>query len=133
MNLYQLMLVRMLLHYTANADEINEFFFFANLQLVILVKYVFQFSCFGWLKTESQGPLWIPQLVGIERRDMYAAYDFFLLFCLFLHRMVLKVRLCLFSELSTLRDNLFSLCKLFSLAEMRALNIFPLTDNASKA
>jgi len=64
-----------------------------SLQVIIIVKYFFQFSCFWWLDGDEQSeePLWLPRLIGIERRDMYAAYDFFLLFCLFLHRMVLKV------------------------------------------
>ena len=67
-------------------------------QVLIIVKYVFQFSFYPWNQPGSElarrynlsilNPVYI---FGIERTNYYAAFDLFLLFSLFIHRSILKV------------------------------------------
>lgn len=76
------------------------FFGFFNSQAVVVVKYLFQFGFFPWNDgTEHDEPFWPPTIIGIQKNDFYAAYDLFLLVCLFVHRSVLKVRSGILNEI----------------------------------
>ncbi len=68
------------------------------LQTAVLIKYLFQFGFFPWNQGhQPQHWHYLPRLLGIEKKDKYAAWDLALLMTLFLHRSILKV---LFSRLS---------------------------------
>ena len=57
-----------------------------------MVKFLFQFGFFPWNDgTPHDSPFWPPSIIGIEKKPKYAAFDLVLLFCLFIHRTVLKV------------------------------------------
>ena len=82
-------------HHLSHTSRVTMACFVTYLQVVIVVKYICQFSCFPWndvsdVDETTLGPLWGPRIIGVERKDMYAAYDFFLLFSLFVHRLLLK-------------------------------------------
>ena len=63
-------------------------------QAVVLVKYLFQFGFIPWNKDTpfSHNPFFPPRIIGIEQKSDFALFDLFVLFCLFIHRSVLKVR-----------------------------------------
>lgn len=67
-------------------------------QVLIIVKYIFQFNFYPWNQPESE---WAKQysfnilnpvyIFGIQKKNDYAVFDLFLLFSLFIHRSILKV------------------------------------------
>lgn len=59
-------------------------------EAIIVLKYLFQFNFFPWNLGHMPKVQPYICIIGIEKKENYAALDFFLLFCLFLHRMVLK-------------------------------------------
>ena len=79
--------------------------FFSNRQVLIVIKYVFQFAFYPWnnvnskdytkyQQIEQQDPLFPIFVFGLEKHDSYAAFDLFLLFAVFIHRSMLKVEKC---------------------------------------
>ncbi|KAK2191338.1 hypothetical protein NP493_54g05012 [Ridgeia piscesae] len=62
-------------------------------EAVVLVKYLFQFGFIPWNKETpfSHNPFFPPRIIGIEQKSDFALFDLFVLFCLFIHRSVLKV------------------------------------------
>ena len=88
------------------------------LQFIIVLKYLFQFNFFPWNKGVPGKFTW-PQIVGIEKKEMYAALDFFVLFCLFIHRMMLKVIWIYSKYLSAFADSLTNICNAMTHALVR--------------
>jgi len=67
-------------------------------QVLIIIKYVFQFAFIPWNDPKSVDALdkleavfSPPYIFGIQKKDTYAVFDITLLFCVFIHRSVLKV------------------------------------------
>lgn len=61
------------------------------IEVVVVLKYVFQFHFWPWIDEPKPSPLWWPRLLGMEKKDNYANYDLLLLLVLFFHRFMLKV------------------------------------------
>jgi len=62
-------------------------------EAVIVIKYLFQFTFFPWNesnKSEDDFGRMAAKFIGVERSNTYATLDFLVLFCLFMHRVVLK-------------------------------------------
>lgn len=60
---------------------------------MIVVKFMFQFGFWQWTDSSNQlKPFYTPKILGIEKKDYYAAFDVTLLMVLFFHRYVLKVK-----------------------------------------
>lgn len=64
-------------------------------EVLIIIKYVFQFPFIPWNvnmldRTAEKEVFDVPYVFGIEKKDSYAVFDIILLFCLFIHRSVLK-------------------------------------------
>uniref|UniRef100_UPI00398F7CE0 piezo-type mechanosensitive ion channel component 2 n=1 Tax=Pristiophorus japonicus TaxID=55135 RepID=UPI00398F7CE0 len=64
-------------------------------EITVVVKYCFQFGFFPWTSTSSRvlyfnRPFYLPNIIGIEKKDGYVHYDLIQLLALFLHRSVLK-------------------------------------------
>ncbi|ESO01036.1 hypothetical protein HELRODRAFT_192356 [Helobdella robusta] len=66
------------------------FSLYSDMIFIIVIKYLFQFNFYPW-NNSTEKFAW-PQIIGIEKKEMYAALDFFVLFCLFIHRTMLKKR-----------------------------------------
>ena len=61
-----------------------ELFFF---QMIVMIKYFFQFDFFPWNQEERLNqPFWPPRIMGVEKKDKYAIYDLALLLVIFFHR-----------------------------------------------
>ncbi|XP_027198178.2 piezo type mechanosensitive ion channel component isoform X2 [Dermatophagoides pteronyssinus] len=60
------------------------------IEIVVVLKYVFQFHFWPWIELAKPSPFWWPRLLGIEKKDNYANYDLVLLLVLFFHRFMLK-------------------------------------------
>ncbi|KAK0410514.1 hypothetical protein QR680_005168 [Steinernema hermaphroditum] len=57
---------------------------------MVIVKYVFQFGFFPWNRgAGSINPLWLPRIIGVEKRLNYCTWDIALLMTLFFHRSLL--------------------------------------------
>lgn len=61
------------------------------IEIVVVVKYVFQFNFWRWIDEAKLSAVWWPRLLGIEKKENYANYDLILLLVLFFHRFMLKV------------------------------------------
>ncbi|XP_067856810.1 piezo-type mechanosensitive ion channel component 2 isoform X2 [Heptranchias perlo] len=64
-------------------------------EITVVVKYCFQFGFFPWTSTSYRvfyfdRPFYLPNIIGIEKKDGYVHYDLIQLLALFLHRSVLK-------------------------------------------
>ncbi|GCB64354.1 hypothetical protein scyTo_0013328, partial [Scyliorhinus torazame] len=64
-------------------------------EVSVVVKYCFQFGFFPWTSTSYRvlyfnQPFYLPNIIGIEKKDGYVHYDLIQLLALFLHRSVLK-------------------------------------------
>ncbi|XP_078412369.1 piezo-type mechanosensitive ion channel component 2 [Cetorhinus maximus] len=64
-------------------------------EITVVVKYCFQFGFFPWTSTTYRvlyfnQPFYLPNIIGIEKKDGYVHYDLIQLLALFLHRSVLK-------------------------------------------
>ncbi|XP_048464153.1 piezo-type mechanosensitive ion channel component 2-like [Rhincodon typus] len=64
-------------------------------EITVVVKYCFQFGFFPWTSTSYRmyyfnQPFYLPNIIGIEKKDGYVHYDLIQLLALFLHRSVLK-------------------------------------------
>ncbi|XP_043565936.1 piezo-type mechanosensitive ion channel component 2-like, partial [Chiloscyllium plagiosum] len=64
-------------------------------EITVVVKYCFQFGFFPWTSTSYRmyyfnQPFYLPNIIGIEKKDGYVHYDLIQLLALFLHRSILK-------------------------------------------
>jgi len=62
-------------------------------QVLIIVKYIFQFNFYPWNQPNvlTHDKINAVYIFGVEKKDDYAVFDLFLLFSLFIHRSILKV------------------------------------------
>ncbi|MPC15682.1 Piezo-type mechanosensitive ion channel component 2 [Portunus trituberculatus] len=62
----------------------------AYTEIIVVVKYLFQFDFFPWNQVALDAPFWPPRIVGVEKKNRYAVYDLALLLVVFFHRFMLK-------------------------------------------
>lgn len=65
-------------------------------QVMVVVKYLFQFGFFPWnsdyeLQLNEDKPFFPPRILGLEKTDNYIRYDLLQLLALFFHRSLLQV------------------------------------------
>lgn len=70
--------------------------FVVCLQVMVVVKYLFQFGFFPWnsvyeTKLNEDKPFFPPRILGLEKTDNYIRYDLLQLLALFFHRSLLQV------------------------------------------
>ncbi|KAA0195893.1 hypothetical protein HAZT_HAZT005783 [Hyalella azteca] len=59
----------------------------AYTEMIVMVKYLFQFDFFPWNQEERLNqPFWPPRIMGVEKKERYAIYDLALLLVIFFHR-----------------------------------------------
>lgn len=68
----------------------------APFQVMVVVKYIFQFGFFPWnsvyeMALNDDKPFFPPRILGLEKTDNYIKYDLFQLLALFFHRSLLMV------------------------------------------
>lgn len=71
-------------------------YFLALLQVMVVVKYLFQFGFFPWnsvyeMTLNEDKPFFPPRILGLEKTDNYIRYDLLQLLALFFHRSLLMV------------------------------------------
>lgn len=70
--------------------------FSSPLQVMVVVKYLFQFGFFPWnsvyeMTLNEDKPFFPPRILGLEKTDNYIRYDLLQLLTLFFHRSLLMV------------------------------------------
>lgn len=68
--------------------------FSASFQVMVVVKYIFQFGFFPWnssFEMTLDKPFFPPRILGLEKTDNYIRYDLLQLLALFFHRSLLMV------------------------------------------
>ena len=65
-------------------------------QLIVVVKYFFQFGFFPWTTSAYRGinadrPFALPNIIGVEKKYGYVLFDLIQMLALFFHRSILKV------------------------------------------
>ena len=88
-------------------------YYFVSFQLVVVIKYLFQFQFYSWNREEValanlEDPFWWPRILGIEKKHNYAHCDLALLLALFFHRSILKVKQVCFQSLRHFQYALFT-------------------------
>lgn len=68
----------------------------APFQVMVVVKYFFQFGFFPWnsayeMAVNDDKPFFPPRMLGLEKTDNYIRYDLLQLLALFFHRSLLMV------------------------------------------
>lgn len=68
----------------------------APLQVMVVLKYIFQFGFFSWnsaheMTVNKDRPFFPPRILGLEKTDNYLRYDLLQLLALFFHRALLMV------------------------------------------
>lgn len=68
----------------------------APFQVMVVVKYFFQFGFFPWngayeMAVNDDKPFFPPRILGLEKTDNYIRYDLLQLLALFFHRSLLMV------------------------------------------
>lgn len=71
----------------------------APFQVMVVVKYIFQFGFFPWnsvyeMALNEDKPFFLPRILGLEKTDNYIRYDLLQLLALFFHRSLLMVSRC---------------------------------------
>ena len=84
-----------------------------SFQLVVVIKYLFQFQFYSWNREEValanlEDPFWWPRILGIEKKHNYAHCDLALLLALFFHRSILKVKQVCFQSRRHFQYELFT-------------------------
>ena len=69
---------------------------FASLQVMVVIKYIFQFGFFPWnsvnkITLNKDKPFFPPRIFGLEKTDNYIRFDLLQLLALFFHRSLLMV------------------------------------------
>lgn len=110
------------------------------LQVIIVVKFLFQFEFFPWNKDaatnlELYNPFWWPRIIGVEQKPNWSAFDLAQLLAFFFHRSILKVSAYNMSWLSVLFCMCFylhllsALIKIKDMLHVRPIHMFFININ----